>query len=253
MKTNQIKSKDKPISFTRAYKMFGVFNGIQLEKEIVEARKNIAQFNQHKDEIFQKIEFLNQENFKLIEGNNLLNQDIENLKEIRMHESKKLREDYEYKFNLISSDNERLIRENKEKDIEIASLKCKFLSEEEKYKDLEEEFKDFILVEYFKGVNDESLKDEELSMLLRMVKVYKKGELKSIEKEEHGNIMDNLFSEEYVKSETCYCGATKSYGSRSCEGCRVKADRYRKRYGINMFEAWKNIWKNIGNIRNFDV
>ena len=38
----------------------------------------------------------------------------------------------------------------------------------------------------------------------------------------------------------------KSYGSKGCENCRVIAERYRKRHGISMEEAWKLVWKESG-------
>ncbi len=197
-----------------------------LKEEILEPFDLSLDWNlrlKNKNEILEK---QNQENQKTIRG---LSDEIKKLKILVQAPAQQI----EQLENQIREANEKV--QKSEKDVQ----------------QIQNRFKEFLAIEF--KLNP-TLKQKDIDFLLELVKEKKKFiPLAEIDEDVNTTIetqVPNLSFDDsdsnflsYVKSERCFCGQEKHYGSLGCRSHKLEAKRNCERLRIGMRAAWKVVFR----------
>jgi len=148
----------------------------------------------------------------------------------------------------------RAILDKKEQEILLLKKELEKTKEQNiSLQDYANQFKDYLISDHLHS--DMGMFDKEsLKNILYLVELRKKDKrLQEKQNEEKLNKQSSETKREipkdfisYKESYECLCGNQKVRGSKGCSDCRLKADAIRKRDGIPMEEAWREVWNSYG-------
>jgi hypothetical protein len=232
-----LSEKERKLEFEKFRKNYHIKKKLKEKikhQKLIESSKRYLEKEKDEKWIFElAIENLEKKN-NIIER---LNQDIEDYKKIIFQKNEIIN---------LNSQNNKPVQSFSKIDLENKQLKKELQNQINKNSQMENEFKDFLISQFSL---DTKLKTKELTFIFELIK--EKNKIENYNKPTSQFIDKTPNKENKNNSDRCICGAIKSIYAKGCNNCKLKADRIRKRFGISMENAWKEVWKDYENKDDF--